>query len=271
MQRPGNVRSQMLTATIPFLMAVASLSGVQRIALIGSLVTEKADPKDVDILLSVEDAMDLVDLAAHGRQLQGRVTSLTHSNVGVDLFVADSRHRYLGRLCSHKGCPGYRRSCTALHCGRRPYLRDDLRSVTLERTLVVAPPLHLWPTIITRVRVPGDVERYLLHPLITRLGLERTEQIIPRSVREQSIRRDGTIDQVVLAALREAAAFLEVTLTEDVVCGFIEIHPLEHFAPMLHFPETRLHLDRLWVVELAGRTCFVFRGCQEGAVVFIAR
>lgn len=270
MNGTGTLRTQLLTATVPFVRASAQIQGVKRVALIGSLATTKADPKDVDLLISVDDALDLEQIAMAGRKLQGRVTSLTHGNFGADLFVASSRHRYLGRLCQHKEC-FYRVGCEAQHCGRRPYLRDDLRSVTLEKSLVVAPPLDLWPTIIARVAVPPDVEQHLLQPLVDQLDLSRSEQIIPRSVRDQLIGQDGTVDQMVLAALHEAAAFLEVALTEDVACHFIEIRPLEHYAPMLHFPEIQLHLTRLWVVELAGKSCFVVQGLQEGTVVFIAR
>jgi hypothetical protein len=264
------VRTQLLIATVPFVLAASAIQGVKRVALIGSLATTKADPKDVDLLLTVEETMDLEELATAGRKLRGRVTALTHANLGADLFLASPRHRYLGRLCQHKEC-FYRVSCEAAHCARRPYLRDDLHSVTLERALVVAPPLDLWPTIIARVAVPPDVEQHLLQPLMDQLGLPRSEQIIPHSVRDQLIRRNGTVDQMVLAALHEAAAFLEVALNEDVACSFIEIQPLEHYAPMLHFPEIQLRLTRLWVVELAGKTCFVVQGLQEGTVVFIAR
>lgn len=265
------VRTQLLTATVPFVLAAAQMQGIKRVALIGSLTTTKTDPKDVDLLLTIDDAMDLEQIATAGRRLRGRVTSFTHGNYGTDLFVASSRHRYLGRLCHHKDCPSHRISCEAAHCGQRPYLRDDLRSVTLEKSLVIAPPLDLWPTIIARVAVPSDVEQHLLQPLKDQLGLSRSEQIIPHSARDRLVRRNGTVDQMVLAALYEAAAFLEVALTEDVACHFIEIHPLEHYAPMLHFPEIQLRLTRLWVVELADKTCFVVQGLQEGTVVFTAR
>lgn len=264
------VRMQLLTAIVPFIQTAAAIQGVKRVALFGSLTTTKAHPKDVDLLISIDDTMDLEQLATAGRKLQGRVTSLTHGNYGADLFLASSRHRYLGRLCQHKECC-YRARCEALHCGKRPYLRDDLHRVTLEQSLVVAPPLDLWPTITARVVIPQDVERHVLQPLIDQLGIRRTEQIIPRSVLGQLIREDGTVDQMVLAALHEAAAFLEVALDPDVVCHFVEIRPLEHYAPMLHFPEIQLHVNRVWVVELAGKTCFVVQGCQEGTVVFIAR
>ncbi len=150
---------------------------------------------------------------------------------------------------------------------------------------MAAPPLDLWPTIIARVAIPADVEQYLVQPLLAQLGIGRSEQIIPQDVRDQLIRQDGTVDQMVLAALREAATYLDVVLTEDTGCHFIEIQPVEHYAPMLHFPEIPLRVTRLWVVELAGKSCFVIQGIvelagkscfviqgiQEGMVVFLAR
>ena len=74
-----------------------------------------------------------------------------------------------------------------------------------------------------------------------------------------------------LTALHEAAAFLGVALTEEVECSFIEMHPVEHYAALMHFPQDQERVTRLWVVELAGKTCFVAQGLQEGAVVFITR
>ena len=247
------------------------MQGVKRVALLGSLATTKVNPKDVDLLLTVEETMNLAQIATAGRKLQGRIHSLAHGNYGADLFVASPQHEYLGRLCKHRDCSGYRRSCEAVHCGQRPYLRDDLRSVTLEKSLVVAPPLDLWPTIITRVVVPPDVDEHLLQPLATDLGLLRSEQILPHSVRDRLIHRTGTMDQLVLTALHEAAAFLGVALTEEVECSFIEMHPVEHYAALMHFPLDQGRLTRLWVVELAGKTCFVAQSIQEGTVVFIVR
>lgn len=95
--------------------------------------------------------------------------------------------------------------------------------------------------------------------------------MIPRSVRDWLITSNGMIDHMTLAALYEAASFLGVVLSQDVACNCIEIQPLKHYAPMLHFPEIHLHVAKVWVVELAGKTCFVVQGIQEGTVVFLAR
>lgn len=270
MERTETVRTQMLTATVPFVLAAAQIQGVKRVALVGSLLTGKVRPKDIDLLISVEDSADLVSLATAGRRYQGRMGQLTHGNYGVDLFMTNTKQQYLGRLCHRKSCPCYCQSCQAKHCGQRQYLCDDLQVVTLERSLLVAPPLEVWPTIVARVAIPTDVEQHLLQPLIDQLGIRRTEQIIPHSVRADLLGKNGMLDQMVLAALDEAAAFLEVILTEEVICRFIEIQPFERYVVGL-FPELHLQVTRLWAVELAGKTCFVIQGRQEETVVFIAR
>jgi hypothetical protein len=57
--------------------------------------------------------------------------------------------------------------CAALHCGRRPYLHDDLKTITLKRELIAAPPIVLWPQVSTAVAIPADVEAIMLAPLCT--------------------------------------------------------------------------------------------------------
>jgi hypothetical protein len=46
-----------------------------------------------------------------------------------------------------------------LHCGRRPYLHDDLATIRLPDSLVAAPLLELWPVVVRRCEVPADVEQ----------------------------------------------------------------------------------------------------------------
>lgn len=155
----SGVRDKLLEAALWFVHSAAELPGVQRIALIGSIMTGRSSPKDVDLLVYVTDDLDLMPLAALSRRLQGRLQS--HSR-GADVFLADERGRYLGRTCSWKVCrPGVRASCDAVHCGRRPYLHDDLVTVRLADSLVAAPPLELWPVVVRRCTVPADVERLL--------------------------------------------------------------------------------------------------------------
>jgi predicted nucleotidyltransferase len=171
-QEPGlqepTARERLLAEVLAFVRAANQLSGVTRIALIGSLTTEEPDPKDADLLVTVADDMDLTPLATLGRKLQGHAQSLAR---GGEVFVADPQGHYLGRTCPWKRCgPGIRINCDALHCGRRPYLHDDLETICLDEGLVVAPPIELWPQVVARVSVPGDVERELLLPLREEMG-----------------------------------------------------------------------------------------------------
>jgi len=134
--------------------------GVRRIAILGSIVTAKQDPKDVDVLVVVADDADLAPLATASRRLQGHAQSF---NRGADVFLADERGTYIGRTCRWKDCrPGVRQSCDALHCGRRPYLHDDLDAIRLNASLVLSPPVTLWPRVERRGQLPPDVEEVLV-------------------------------------------------------------------------------------------------------------
>jgi hypothetical protein len=61
--------------------------------------------------------------------------------------------------------PGIRLSCDALHCGLRPFLHDDLATIQLDRALIAAPPLDIWPTVVIRTALPDDVLQGLVEPL----------------------------------------------------------------------------------------------------------
>lgn len=157
------VRAHLLAGVLSFVRAAGELDEVARIALIGSLATTKPNPQDADLLVTVRDAADLARLAALGRRLRGQAQQ---RNCGGEVFLATPAGAYLGRTCPWRACgPGLRLSCGALHCGRRPYLHDDLRTITLPQALLAAPPIELWPWVATRVPVPADVEVALLAPL----------------------------------------------------------------------------------------------------------
>ena len=149
-------RRELLDALRRFVAAARQIVGVRRIALLGSIVTIKPNPKDIDVLVAVADDADLTALATCARRLQGQAQSF---NRGADVFLADERGTYIGRTCHWRDCrPGVRRSCDALHCGRRPYLHDDLDAITLNSTLVLSPPITLWPKVERRGELPADVE-----------------------------------------------------------------------------------------------------------------
>jgi hypothetical protein len=80
-------RRPLLLGAYSFVRAARLCPGVQRIALLGSLATAKAIPKDVDLLVTVERAMDLTPLARAGRRLKGVTQTI---NLGADIFLADT-------------------------------------------------------------------------------------------------------------------------------------------------------------------------------------
>ena len=149
-------RQEPLNGLRRFAASARQIAGVRRIAILGSIVTAKPDPKDIDVLVVVADDADLAPLATCSRRLQGYAQSV---NRGADVFLADERGTYIGRTCHWKDCrPGVRRSCDALHCGRRPYLHDDLDAITLNSRLVLSLPVTLWPNVERHGQLPLDVE-----------------------------------------------------------------------------------------------------------------
>jgi hypothetical protein len=161
-------RARLIAEVLAFTRAACQLDGVVRVALIGSLATDKPDPKDADVLVTVRDDADLEPLATLGRKLAGHAQSFRR---GGDVFLADPAGRYLGRTCPWRECgPGIRASCDALHCGWRPYLHDDWEAVRLDEALIAAPPIELWPEIVARVSIPEDVEQELVTPLREEVG-----------------------------------------------------------------------------------------------------
>jgi hypothetical protein len=165
----STIRAVLLSEVLRFVERARICPGVRRIAFIGSLATEKADPKDADVLITVDDDADLTHLASAGRRLKGHAQSRSK---GADLFLADPSGNYIGRICHWRECyPGVRASCDARHCGRRTFLHDDLDDVTLDASLIKTPPLELWPKIVRRVELPGDVETQLVQPIEMRQGL----------------------------------------------------------------------------------------------------
>ena len=157
------LRTFLLNGVLRFTLAVRNLRGVSRISLVGSLATPKATPKDADILVTVASDCNLDRLAKAGRALKGHAQT---RNSGADIFLASPDGRYIGRTCGWRECrPGIRVACRALHCGATEFLNDDLQVVSLAPTLIVSPPIDLWPQMVRRVVVPADVERVLLAPL----------------------------------------------------------------------------------------------------------
>lgn len=163
MEKFVELRHRLLNEVVIFVRTARHLPEVTRIALIGSLTTDKVDPKDADLLVTIKDDADLEQLATLGRKLSGHAQNFDR---GGEVFLADERNNYLGRTCPWKRCgPGIRASCDALHCGWRPYLHDDLKDIKLPKSLVAEPPLELWPEFVARVPVPDDVTKIVLQAL----------------------------------------------------------------------------------------------------------
>ena len=154
-------RRPLLLAVRSFVQDARDCPGVRRIVLVGSLTTAKAMPKDADVLVTIDGAIDLAQLARAGRRLKGLAQTI---DLGADIFLADDGGRYLGRICHYRECRP-RQACLAEHCGRREHLNDDLHVVTLSNELLAAPPVELWPNIVRRAMVPPDVEAILLTEL----------------------------------------------------------------------------------------------------------
>ena len=154
-------RRPLLLAVRSFMYAARDCRGVLRIALLGSLTTTKVIPKGADVLVTIDGDMKLDELARAGRRLQGFAQTM---NLGADIFLADERGRYLGRICHYRKCFP-RSACLAQHCGRREHLNDDLHVVTLSEELIAAPPVTLWPKVVRSNAAPPDVEALLLSEL----------------------------------------------------------------------------------------------------------
>jgi hypothetical protein len=156
-------RKFLVIEILKFVQSARACPGVKRISLVGSLATQKPNPKDADVLVTVADDADLKPLATAGRRLKGRAQS---QNSGADIFLANPGGQYIGRICHWRECrPFIRLACDAAHCGKREFLHDDLDAVTLDAKLVHTPPIDLWPQVVRRVNVPSDIESELLRAL----------------------------------------------------------------------------------------------------------
>jgi hypothetical protein len=107
--------------------------------------------------VTIGDDTEFDALATVGRRLKGKTQQV---NRGADVFLANDRGEYIGRVCHYREC-WPRRACRALHCGKVPHLNDDLEALRLSSTVIQAPPLTVWPTVERRCRLPSDVEAFV--------------------------------------------------------------------------------------------------------------
>ena len=154
-----DVRAFLIAEAFRFIERIIGIPGVRRIAMLGSLLSSKANPKDVDLLISVDDEADLTALAKSARRLMGMAQS---KNKGADVFLVNSAGEYIGRICHWSRCgPRFRATCDARNCGVREYLHDDLDDINLDPRLVKEPPLEIWPGVIARQSVAKDLLPFL--------------------------------------------------------------------------------------------------------------
>ena len=151
-------RGVLLQALVRFVDSAKSVRGVTRIAVIGSLITSKPDPKDADVLVTVEGDADLAKLAALGRRLKGEAQC---HNLGADIFLASAQGLYIGRTCSYRECRP-RLACRGTQCRPGNWICNDFHEVRLAKQLVAEPPLELWPRVAIRAALPKDILRVLL-------------------------------------------------------------------------------------------------------------
>ena len=151
-------KRQRLLAEIPwFVKAVAGTEGVSRISLLGSITTEKLEPKDIDFLVVVDDDADLEPLAKVCRKLKGHAQSAAS---GADIFLVDPKGEYIGRICHWSECGWGRKKCEALNCGERMYLSDDFKVFRL-RPEAMAQAIELWPRLEMKKNLPPDLQDVL--------------------------------------------------------------------------------------------------------------
>ena len=163
-----DVRVFLIAEAFRLIERIVGIPGVRRIAMLGSLLSSKANPKDVDLLITVDDDADLTALAKSARRLKGMAQS---KNKGADVFLANSGSQYIGRICHWSRCgPQFRATCDARNCGVREYLHDDLDDINLDPLVVKEPPLEIWPSVVYRQSVARD-----LLPFIARFEVNSSE------------------------------------------------------------------------------------------------
>jgi hypothetical protein len=92
-------RRPLLLAVRSFVRTARDCPGVLGIALLGSLTTTKLIPKDADLLVTIDESIQLAELAHAGRRLQGFAQTI---NLGADIFLANEDGGYVGRICHYR-------------------------------------------------------------------------------------------------------------------------------------------------------------------------
>ncbi len=171
-------REHLLKGGVTFIERASAIPGIQRIAMVGSMTTDKKIPKDIDFLVTVNESIDFKDLAEAGRQLQGYAHRI---NLTADIFITNSDGIYIGRTCNYKE-PFLRRDCQGKVCGHFLLMDEDIPAVLqafnsllhlcsdtemikFTKEEIDKPPLIIWPEIVRNAPIPEDVENILLKPV----------------------------------------------------------------------------------------------------------
>jgi hypothetical protein len=150
-------RRHLLLGVQAFVRDASRLVVTEWIALGGSLTTDKANPKDADVMVGLKPGLDLKALAILGRRLKGHGQ---HINSGADIFLFEN-NRYIGRTCGYRD-PWTRVACQHNHCSSgRPYLCDTSQNVRLKDGLENHRHILLWPEWKAEIEVPKDVREIL--------------------------------------------------------------------------------------------------------------
>ena len=182
-------RPELLAAGLDFVRAVIKIPGVRRVSLIGSICSARIRPKDIDFLVVIADDIEFETLATVGRRLKGTTQRV---NRGADIFLANERGEYIGRVCHYRDC-WPRRACQALHCGTVPHLNDDLEALRLSSATIAAPPLTVWPRVERRCPLPSDVEAFVGR--LDALSDEQVEPDRPAQAKRVSTRNRSCLDE----------------------------------------------------------------------------
>jgi predicted nucleotidyltransferase len=156
MKKNETDRSVLLGAAKWLVDAVVNCHEIKKVALCGSICTNKEHPKDLDVLIYLKSDADIKPVAALKRKLQGQIS---RGRLGADVFLIED-DKYIGRACYYKE-PWCRVVCSnaGLRCDlKRLHLCDTSRTVTLKQELVDNPPVTIFPEFSTIVQLPQDLK-----------------------------------------------------------------------------------------------------------------
>ncbi|NTX00010.1 MAG: hypothetical protein HGB35_08825, partial [Geobacteraceae bacterium] len=145
-----SIRQSLLAVGLEFARGAERVRGVERIALLGSILTEKPAPKDIDFLLTVAGDANLEEIATLGRKMKGKLQGMS---LGTDIFLCSPNAQYLGRTCSYRDCH-VRADCGGADCRPGSWRRTDFHVITLSKEIMESPSLVLRPITVPNASLP---------------------------------------------------------------------------------------------------------------------